>query len=97
MIYHNKFWRPLFWVILVFLAYHALRDTLQIAGVENVLTTLFHRPHAWCSSTCDYVAFPIEIAGIISASIVLNRDHIGLLGIGVLFIPVLLLFGTLLP
>jgi len=93
----NVFWRTLFWVILVFLVYHTLRDILQIAGVENVFTTLFHRPHTWCSAVCDYVAFPLELAGIAGAWVVLKRNRIGALGIAILLIPVLLLFGTLIP
>ena len=87
--------RILFSVVLLFALCHIVRDILQIAGIENILTSVFHWEHTWCGKYCDYVSIPFELGAIVGATIVLQRNRIGVIGTLTLLFPVLLLFASL--
>ena len=90
----NVFLRTVFWLILLFSIYHLLRDVLQIFAVENIFTTIFHRPHTWCGWYCDWIMLPFELGAIAGAILVLQRDRIGMIGILTLLFPPVLFLGT---
>ncbi len=73
--------RTIFAIILVFSCYHLIRDVVQILELNNDLTEIFHRTHQWCGQYCNYVTLPLEIIGLIGATIVLKRNKIGIIGI----------------
>ena len=74
----------IFAIILVFSFYHLIRDIVQILGLNNDFTEIFHKNHQCCGQYCDYVTLPIEIIGIIGAAIVIRRNSIGIIGIVVI-------------
>lgn len=76
----NKFFRLIFIVLLVWSAYHLVRDILQIFGVSHFLVDILHRNHLWCAQYCSYVTLVPEIFNIVAASIVLKRNRVGVLG-----------------
>lgn len=93
----NKYIRIIFITILVILIYHAIRDLLQIANVQNDLVNLWHRPHLWCQPYCDYITFPLELSQITGLIVILTRDRISTLGILVILSLFLWLPVALLP
>lgn len=92
----SSFLKIVFWGILLFSLYHVVRDLLQIVGVENMFTTIFHWPHTWCGWYCDWVMLPLELGAIAGATLVLRRNRVGLLGIVTMCFPPLLFLGTIL-
>lgn len=76
--------RTTFAIILIFSSYHLIRDIVQILGLNNDFTQIFHKNHQWCGPYCDFVTLPIEIIGIIGAAIVIRRNSIGTIGIVVI-------------
>ena len=92
----NAFLKSLFVLVLLFAIYHLVRDVLQISGVENVLTDIFHwPPNAWCGHYCDYISLPLEIGAIFGSLLVLQRNRIGIVGVLTLCFSPLFLFATL--
>lgn len=85
------------YVILVFSIYHLIRDILQTAGINNLFTSVFHRPHLWCRPFCNIVTFPLEIFGVIGSLIVLKKNTFGVLGIILLFSLILWPLAIWLP
>ena len=77
-----------FVVILIFLfsIYHLLRDVLQIMNINIPLVNFLHRPHIWCGQYCDLATLTLDLFGIIVGALVLKRNKLGMLGIGLLFL-----------
>ena len=90
----NVILRALFWIVLGFALYHLIRDIMQIVGVENIFTMIFHRPHTWCGRYCDWIMFPVELGAIVGATLVLQRNRVGIIGILTLLFPPILFLGT---
>lgn len=93
----SNYTRALFITILLFSVYHFARDILQTFGLDNIFTDILHWPHAWCGQYCDVVTWPLDIAGIGLAAIVLRQNKIGVLGILLLATLPLWLIFTWLP
>lgn len=91
------FLRYLFIVILFLSSYHLVRDILQSLDIHNAFTNVFHRPHLWCGSYCDYVTFPLDVLGIIGSLVVLKRNKLGVIGKVILFSLPLWLLAVILP
>ena len=87
----------LFIVILLLSSYHFVRDILQTLNIHNSFTNIFHRPHLWCSSYCNYVTFPLDLLGIIGSFIVLKRNKLGIMGKVIIFSLPLWLLAVILP
>ncbi|HEY4474042.1 MAG TPA: hypothetical protein VI957_02690 [Candidatus Paceibacterota bacterium] len=90
----NIFLRTFFWLVLAFAIYHLARDIMQMAGIENALTNIFHWRHVWCGAYCNYVSLPFELAAIAGAAIVLRRNRAGLIGVLTLCVPPVMFFAT---
>lgn len=73
-----------FWIVLIGIVYHLIRDILQIAGIENIFTEIGSRSHLWCGTYCDYVTLPFDLFVIIASVTILKREKVGMLGIGVI-------------
>lgn len=80
-----------FRIVLIGGIYHLIRDVLQIAGIENVLTEIGSRNHEWCGTYCDYVTLPFDLFFIVTPVIIQRREKVGRLGVAV----VASLFGFL--
>jgi hypothetical protein len=93
----SRYFRLLFYVICLFTLYHTIRDTLQVFGVHNDLTNLFHSNHLWCKPYCNFVTYPLDLLGVLGAYIVLKRNKLGVLGIAILATLPLWLLATILP
>lgn len=89
--------RYFFIIILIFSAYHLLRDFLQTFGIHNFFTNILHRPHQWCGLYCNYVTYPLDLLGIIGSWIVLKRDKLGTIGAIIILSLPLWLLAALLP
>lgn len=90
--------RIVFVLILLFSAYHLVRDVMQFFGIENAFTNVLHWTHRWCGGYCDMVSIPLETVAIIGALIVLARGYVGIIGfLTMCFPPFLLLMTLLLP
>ena len=81
----GKLVRTIFFVILIFSVYHTIRDTLQVFGIHNSFTNVFHRSHVWCKAYCDFVTYPLNLIGVVGSFIILKRNRIGWLGYVILF------------
>lgn len=93
----SKKWKLIFVTILLFSLYHFIRDIFQTIGADSWFTNIFHRPHLWCHQFCDYVTYPLDLIGIVGATIVLKRNRIAKVGTVVLLTIPLWLAATLLP
>lgn len=86
----------IFLILLVWSAYHLVRDILQIFGIQHYFIDIGHRSHVWCAPYCAYITLAPEIFNIAAIGVVLKRNKVGLLGIIVLLsIPVWLLMWVL--
>jgi len=86
----------LFVTILVFSSYHFIRDIAQTFDWHTSFSNVGHRSHEWCGSLCDYVTYPLDIAGIVIPIIVLRRNKVGALGYGLLAsMPLWIVFNVL--
>lgn len=84
----SKTARFIFIFLILFSAYHTIRDVLQIMEVRNWFTTVLNYQHNWCNTiapVCDYYLFPWEIFVFIGSIVVLSRNKVGLLGKSVLY------------
>ena len=95
----NKVFRFIFIAVLLFSVYHLIRDLLTNAGIHNYILDIAHRPKTlWCGAICPWVTVPPEIFTIIASTLVLKRNHIGVLGFLVLVqVPIWIVFITLIP
>lgn len=95
----NKILRTIFYIILLFSVYHLIRDLATNSGFHNYILDFAHRSKTlWCGVTCPWITVPPEIFAIVVSIIVLNRNHIGVLGILALMqVPIWLVFITLIP
>lgn len=92
----NKYLKLLFIAILIFSAYHFVRDIAQTFDWHTSFSNIGHRPHEWCGQFCDIVTYPLDIAGIIIPLIVLKRNRIGKIGILLLAsMPLWIIFSVL--
>lgn len=80
----NNYWKIVFYIIIVFSILHTIRDTLQIFKIHTLLSDFYVTHDNWCSTFCDYVAFPFELFTGIGAYIVLRRNKVSVLGLIVL-------------
>ncbi len=87
----------IFVAIFVFSLYHLARDVLQTFNLESAFTDVMHRSHAWCGDYCDIVTWPLDIAGVIVAGLVLRRNKVGTIGVVLLTMLLLWPLFTLLP
>lgn len=93
----EKIWKFIFIFVLIWSIYHFLRDILQIMGIQNFFTTVWHWTHEWCRPLCDYITLPLDIFQISATMIVLRRNRIGALGIAVLLSLLVALLMWLTP
>lgn len=93
----HRLLKVLFVGILVFSAYHLVRDIAQTFDWHTAFSNVGHRAHEWCGQYCDIVTYPLDLVGIIIPVIVLKRNKIGKLGILLLAVMPLWLIFTLLP
>ncbi len=92
----NKYLRIVFIGLLIFFAYHLVRDLLQIYGASNFLTQIGHTTHLWCKEYCNQVTLVPEIFGIIASVMVIKTKRVGVLGYVLLAtLPLWLLFQFL--
>ncbi len=70
---------------------------MQIFGLSNFLTNLWHRPHLWCKPLCNEATIIPEIYIIVGSIIVVRREKIGKLGYSVLMSLIFWPFATFLP
>jgi len=69
---------------------------MQTLNIHNSYTNVAHRSHEWCAPYCDYVTYPLDIAGVAIPVIVLRRKRVGKLGIALLVsMPLWIIFGVL--
>ena len=69
---------------------------MQIAGLQNIFTDIFHRSHKWCGTYCNYVTLPPEIGAIAGVLYVLKKNQLNLVGILLLCFPILFLLASVL-
>lgn len=62
-----------FWIILIGATYHLIRDVMQIAGIENAFTEVWHWNHEWCGRYCDYVTLPLDLFVITGSTTIIRR------------------------
>lgn len=93
----QKIYRTIFIIIFIFSTYHLVRDVVQTLGINNIFTTIFHRPHLWCKPYCNYVTYPLDIFGIFGSLYVLKKNKVGLLGMFVLLSSPFWILAVLLP
>lgn len=85
-----------FIAILIFSAYHFTRDVAQTFDWHTSFSNVGHRSHEWCGQYCDYVTYPLDIAGIVVPIIVLRCNRVGVLGCVLLVsMPLWIIFSVL--
>lgn len=92
----QKLLKVTFVIILIFSAYHFVRDVVQTFDWHTSFSNVGHRSHEWCGQYCDYVTYPLDIAGIVIPIIALRRGRVGILGYALLAsMPLWIVFSVL--